>query len=134
MTGSVARASSKLTPFKRQPALDEMLAAIQRADVQARLLLHDIESSDVKQLMLRRLRDEGADMDRVHFLPAQPHHRLLADAVKAQLCMMYLSHPAVQAHIGAFKTCAHPNDPLNLPVREGVLSGDTHNGLAPEAT
>lgn len=63
-----------------------------------------------------------------------PHHRLLADAVKAQLCMMYLSHPAVQAHIGAFKTCAHPNDPLNLPVREGVLSGDTHNGLAPEAT
>jgi len=60
-----------------------------------------------------------------------PHHRLLADALKAQLCMMYLSHPAVQAHIGAFKTYAAPNDPLNLPVRHGVLSGDTPNGLAP---
>lgn len=60
-----------------------------------------------------------------------PHHRLLADALKAQLCMMYLSHPAVQAYIGAFKPCPHPNDPLNLPVREGMFSADTPNGLAP---
>ncbi len=63
---------------------------------------------------------------------ALPHHRMLSDALKAQLCMMYLSHPAVQAHIGAFKSCARVADPLGLPVRTDVFSADTPDGLNPE--
>jgi hypothetical protein len=59
------------------------------------------------------------------FLP----YAMLADALKAQLCMMYLSHPAVQHYIGAWKTCERPNDPLGLPVRTGVYSATTHSGL-----
>lgn len=58
-----------------------------------------------------------------------PHHKLLADALKAQLCMMYLSHPKVQKHIGAWKTCVHPADPNKLPVRLNVYSATTKNGL-----
>lgn len=58
-----------------------------------------------------------------------PGYALLADALKAQMCMMYLSHPSVQHYIGAWKTCERPNDPLGLPVRTGVYSATTHSGL-----
>ena len=67
-------------PFKRQPAFDSVLAAISRADPHARLLLHDVEPSQVeaKRHIIQRLELAGADLSRVHFLPVQPHHRLLA--------------------------------------------------------
>jgi len=55
--------------------------------------------------------------------------KLLADALKAQLCMMFLSHRDVQMYIEVWKACDRPGDPMDLPVREGMLSGDTHNGL-----
>jgi hypothetical protein len=55
--------------------------------------------------------------------------RVLAEALKAQLCMMYLSHPAVQRFLGAWKSCARPGDVLDLPVREDALSGTTADGM-----
>jgi hypothetical protein len=54
---------------------------------------------------------------------------LLCDALKAQLCMMYMSHPAVQRYMQAWKSCERENDPLGLPVRENVFSATTANGL-----
>lgn len=59
--------------------------------------------------------------------------RMLMDALKAQLCMMYLSHPDVQRHIKVFKTCERPNDPLKLPIRSGFLAANPINGLSTEA-
>ena len=58
-----------------------------------------------------------------------PFLKLLYDALKAQLCMMYLSHPAVQRHMQVWKTCGRENDPLALPVRADVFDGTTRNGL-----
>jgi hypothetical protein len=58
-----------------------------------------------------------------------PLFKLLADALKAQLCMMYLSHRDVQHHIGAFKACDRPGDALGLPTRHDVFSATTTNGL-----
>jgi hypothetical protein len=36
--------------------------------------------------------------------------RLLGDAIKAAMTMVYLSHPKVSAFIGEYKTCARPAD------------------------
>ena len=67
-------------PFKRQPAFDTMLAGITKADPQAQLLLHALEPQmeESHRVIVKRLQTAGADMSRVHFLPAQPLHRLLA--------------------------------------------------------
>lgn len=47
--------------------------------------------------------------------------RLLSDALKASLQMMYFSDPAVQKVMGAFKPETRPDDPFQIEVREGVL-------------
>jgi predicted O-linked N-acetylglucosamine transferase (SPINDLY family) len=65
-------------PFKRMPEFDKMLIAIMNGDPKARLLLHDVESSSNRKIMKSRLARGGADMRRVHFLPTQPHHKLLS--------------------------------------------------------
>ena len=49
-------------------------------------------------------------------------YRYLGDGIKATLTMMYMSHPAVLSHVGAFKTCSNPHDPLQLEVRTEVLA------------
>jgi hypothetical protein len=36
--------------------------------------------------------------------------RLVGDALKAALSMVYLSHPLVSAFLGEYKTCARPAD------------------------
>lgn len=43
--------------------------------------------------------------------------RLLGDALKATLQMIYLSHPAVVAHIGEYKVCAVPEDTFVVDIR-----------------
>ncbi len=58
-----------------------------------------------------------------------PLFRLLAEALKAQLSMMYLSHVDVQRHIRAWKSCDRPGDVLALPVRTDVFDATTPNGL-----
>ena len=42
--------------------------------------------------------------------------RLLGDAIKATLTMIYMTHPQVLAAMGVTTACAHPNDPLTLGV------------------
>jgi hypothetical protein len=48
--------------------------------------------------------------------------KLLGDALKATTTVIYMSHPAAMAHVGGFKTCSRPNDPLALPTRPGALA------------
>ncbi len=69
-------------PFKRQPEFDAMLVAVLQRDPRARLLL-SAPSVNPKEkapdgIHSARLRRAGADMSRVHFVPIQPHHRLMA--------------------------------------------------------
>lgn len=47
--------------------------------------------------------------------------RLLGDAVKGVLTMMYMSHPRVIEHIGMFSACEHPKDALAYEVRSDAL-------------
>ena len=70
------------TPFKRQPEFDPILAAILRRDPHARLLLtgpsYKPDEKTAERVHAERLLRAGADMSRVHFVPIQPHHRLMA--------------------------------------------------------
>lgn len=50
--------------------------------------------------------------------------RLLGDALKSALQMVYLSHPDVIRFIGEYKTWSHPGDALQMEVREPDL-GET---------
>jgi len=42
---------------------------------------------------------------------------IVADAVKAHLTMMYMSHADVLRHVGMYKTCVRPHDALVVPTR-----------------
>ena len=46
--------------------------------------------------------------------------RFVGDSVKMMLTMIYLSHPAVERHIGAYKTCDHPLDLHPIELRTGA--------------
>lgn len=59
-------------------------------------------------------------------------YKLLADALKAQLCMTYMSHPAVQQHMGVWKACDRPEDPFTLPYVPDAFDETTPNGLREE--
>ena len=48
--------------------------------------------------------------------------RTLGDALKASTTVIYMSHPAVLAHIGMYTACEHPDDPFPVLVRPGALS------------
>jgi hypothetical protein len=47
--------------------------------------------------------------------------RLLGDALKACMTMMYMSHPKVSAYIGEYKTCARPGDKAMLAHKPDAL-------------
>jgi hypothetical protein len=47
--------------------------------------------------------------------------RLLGDALKATTTMIYMSHPAALAFVGAYAACARPLDSLQVPVRSDAL-------------
>jgi hypothetical protein len=51
--------------------------------------------------------------------------RLIGDALKATMSMMYLSHPAVLKHIEAYTVCHNPHDPLALAHRPRVHLDET---------
>jgi len=63
-------------PFKRQHDFDDMLVGITEADPNAHLLLHSDPMHD--HIFLARLKAIGGDDARIHFVPQQPHHRLMA--------------------------------------------------------
>ena len=64
-------------PFKRHPEFDYMLTSILKKDPNGRLLLHDSENEENLTIMKNRLQKYNIDMNRIHFIPAQPHHRLM---------------------------------------------------------
>ena len=47
--------------------------------------------------------------------------RFVGDSVKMTLTMIYLSHPAVERHVGVYKTCEHPLDVHPIELRSGAL-------------
>jgi len=49
---------------------------------------------------------------------------LLGQALKATLTMIYMSHPAVSAHLGLFKTCDRPGDPAGIEIRSETILAD----------
>jgi hypothetical protein len=49
--------------------------------------------------------------------------RLLGDALKGTMTLMYMSHPAALAYVGAYAASARPLDRLQLPVRPEALAG-----------
>ncbi len=56
--------------------------------------------------------------------------RLLGEASKAVLGMMYFSHPAVLAHIGMYSPCERPADPLAVEVRADALRASAARAAA----
>lgn len=65
-------------PFKLHPEFDRLVAGILRKDRDGHVVLHRADHEHIHLLFLRRLQAAGCDLNRVHFVPAQPHHRLLA--------------------------------------------------------
>ncbi len=65
-------------PFKRHPEFDFMLKDILDRDPRGRILLHDGGREIINEIIVRRLRNTGIDMNRVHLIPVQPHHTLMA--------------------------------------------------------
>eukprot|EP00946_MAST-07B_sp_MAST-7B-sp1_P000159 g159.t1 len=66
-------------PFKRHPIFDKMLARILSQDPKGVLFLHGTPGNpEAGKIMRTRLNKAGVDMSRVHFLPPQPHHALMA--------------------------------------------------------
>lgn len=79
----------------------ELLAAI--AGLGRRFSRRSVAS---RESLVRRWRASGV-------LPL----RLLGDALKSSLQMIYLSHPAVVRYLGEYKVWRHPNDPFEIDVR-----------------
>jgi protein O-GlcNAc transferase len=65
-------------PHKFMPEMDSLICGILQKDPDGRIILHAAKSPMVKQSFLARLRNAGCDLERIHFLPMQPHHTLLA--------------------------------------------------------
>jgi len=65
-------------PFKLHPEYDYMLCGIVNKDPLARLILHEEIKESNKKIFIDRLTSAGCDMKRVFFIPALPHHMLLA--------------------------------------------------------
>ena len=63
-------------PFKVHPEFDELVCGVLQKDPQGYAVLHkETVNQDTYE---KRLQKAGCDMDRVLFMDAQPHHRLLA--------------------------------------------------------
>merc|ERR1712232_566033 len=65
--------------FKFQPEFDNMLCNILQQDPHGRHILHQPDHSQhTFDTIVNRLAYAGCDFDRIHFVPVQPHHKLLA--------------------------------------------------------
>ena len=66
-------------PFKRHPEFDSMVAGVLARDPGGVVMMHGTPGNpEATQIMWDRLAEQGADMSRVHFIPPQPHHALMA--------------------------------------------------------
>ena len=64
-------------PFKRHPEFDHIIKAILEKDQNARVLLHGDNRQYIIKIMIDRFIHIGADITRIHFIPVQPHFRLM---------------------------------------------------------
>lgn len=55
--------------------------------------------------------------------------KMLADGLKAQLCMTYLSHPTLQDYIRAWKSCDRPLDAYSFPIEPDPFDPDSADGF-----
>ena len=65
-------------PFKLFPEFDELVCGVLRKDPHGHAILHDEDKPHLTSVFSDRLKAAGCDMDRVHFLPSQESHRLMA--------------------------------------------------------
>ena len=71
-------------PFKRHPDFDNMLSSIMLRDPNARILLHEVSydfgmtNKEMQEIVCNRLLNAGANLKRIHFIPCQPAHKLMA--------------------------------------------------------
>lgn len=61
-----------------------------------------------------------AVIERLRRSPLMPL-KLLGDSLKSATSMIYLSHPAVLAYLGVYKSCDHPGEDL-VPYHPGALA------------
>jgi len=65
-------------PFKRHPEFDNFLAGILEKDPNARIILHEDDNEENNNIHISRLEKLEINMDKIHFLPSLPHHKLMA--------------------------------------------------------
>lgn len=63
-------------PFKLHPEYDELVCGILKKDRVGHMILH--HSEEGHRVFENRLKKAGCDLERIHFVPIQLHHRLLA--------------------------------------------------------
>lgn len=65
-------------PFKLHPEFDPIVCGILQKDPQGWAVMHEADNPSNQATLRGRLQHAGCDLERTVFLPAQPHHRLLA--------------------------------------------------------
>jgi len=63
-------------PFKVFPEFDELVCGVLQGDPHGHAIL--LKEEGHAEIFVQRLTAAGCDMERVHFIPPQPHHRLMA--------------------------------------------------------
>ena len=64
-------------PFKLFPEMDPLICGVLRDDPLGRVVLHR-SAKESQTILINRLSWAGCDMARIYFIPALPHHQLLA--------------------------------------------------------
>jgi hypothetical protein len=72
----------KQKPFKVFPEFDELVCGILKKDLNGHIILHKPESKSGgynhhELTFVQRMMNAGCDMERIHFISAQPPHKLL---------------------------------------------------------
>jgi predicted O-linked N-acetylglucosamine transferase (SPINDLY family) len=65
-------------PHKLMPEMDPLICGILEKDPEGRVILHHPSTQSMLRSLKKRLKAAGCKLSRVHFLPEQPHHALLA--------------------------------------------------------
>lgn len=65
-------------PHKTFPSGDPLLCGVLQQDPDGVLILHKPDTDKILNSFERRLKTAGCDLDRIYWMPALPHHQLLA--------------------------------------------------------
>jgi predicted O-linked N-acetylglucosamine transferase (SPINDLY family) len=63
-------------PFKLHPEFDKLICGVLQNDITGHAVLHEPDQG--RGIFKARLKKAGCDLNRIHFLSFQPHHKLLA--------------------------------------------------------